>query len=137
MTFFRKIQRPLFAAMALLAFLPVGVLKAQEVPEDELVLAFSNCMTGCSEFEGRFGCEVLCGCTVERFKVELKEEEYLALLDQMNTDTVTPENRAFLDETAFLCVAEMDNLKEQYGIEDPPEPGFLPPPEDDDEDGEG
>lgn len=106
---------------------------AEEIPEDALMIDYANCMTGCKDFEGQFGCEVLCGCTVERFKTALNEETYALLKDQIAKNEVSEENRDFLDETAFLCVAEMDELKAEYGLEAPPEGDLvLPPPEDDD-----
>lgn len=105
---------------------------AEEIPEEALMVDYTNCMTGCSEFEGPLGCEILCGCTVERFKVALNEETYNLLQDQLGKNEVSVENRAFLDETAFLCVAEMDELMAEFGLEVPPEGELLlPPPEDD------
>ena len=109
---------------------------AEEIPEEALMVDYTNCMTGCSEFEGPLGCEVLCGCTVERFKVALNEETYNLLQDQLGKDEISPENRAFLDETANLCVAEMDRIMAEFFLDVPEEEDLLLPPPLEDDDGE-
>jgi len=123
------------------AFLALGLFNiqtspAEEISEDNLVVDFANCMTGCLEYEGRFGCEILCGCTVEHFRSTLNEEQYIALYDELSRDEVSPENRAFLDGIANTCVAEMDEILAEYDLATPPE--LLSPPEEEgDEEGGG
>lgn len=106
---------------------------AAEIPEDALVIDYANCMTGCTEYEGQLGCEVLCGCTMQRFQDALTEEKYLVLKEELANNEVSLENRIFLDETANMCVAEMDRIMAEFFL-DIPDQGekILPPPEDDD-----
>lgn len=106
---------------------------AAEIPEDNLMIDYANCMTGCVEYEGQLGCEVLCGCTMQRFQDALTEEKYLVLKEEIANNEVSLENRTFLDETANMCVAEMDRILAEFFLDVPDEGAkILPPPEDDD-----
>ncbi len=108
---------------------------AEDIPEEALIIDYTNCMTGCMEFEGQLACEVLCGCTVERFKTGLNEETYNLLQDELGKGEISLENRIFLDETANICVAEMDQIMAEFMLEIPPEGGKLPPPPEEDDGG--
>ncbi len=133
-------NKPIFKTLAVFCaalFFQGAIAAAQEISNDSLLVDYSNCMTGCLDYEGELGCEVLCGCTVERFKSELDQDQYIALFDQLSQNEVSPENRAFLDETANLCVAEMDRLLAEFGLDSPPDLSALPPPQDEDDAGEG
>lgn len=123
-----------FFAAGFLGPLPAS---AQDIPEDMLLVDYANCMKNCLESEGQMTCEVLCGCTMSRFRSELDMDSYSALLEEMNRDEISPDNRAFLDETAQMCVAELDRLMGEMGLEEPEKGTALPPPELEDEDGEG
>ena len=119
------------AAFAAVVFLNIGLSSAQNIPEESLIVDYTNCMTGCMDFESKLGCEILCGCTMKRFEEALTEEQYIALYDQISQDEVNPENRAFLDETAQMCVAEMDRLLAEFALDPPPEELITPPEEED------
>ncbi len=131
----RPILSKVFSFFVILLFVFEAHAFAEDIPEDALMVDFTNCMTGCSDFEGAFGCEILCGCTVERFKVALNEKTYNILQDQIGKGEITPENRAFLDETANICVAEMDRIMAEFFPEIPEEGGRLPPPPEEDDGG--
>jgi hypothetical protein len=105
---------------------------AEEIPEEMLLMDYANCMQGCLAYEGQTACEILCGCSMSRFRSELDLEAYDILAREMIRDEVSPENRAFLDQTGQICVAEMDRIMEQFALEAPPE-DRLPPPEDGEE----
>lgn len=113
--------RPLFRAALLGASLYAPALAAQELTEELLAVDYTNCMTNCLDFSGRLQCEILCGCSMDRFRAELDVPAYASLSEQMAKDELTPESRAFLDETAVICVAEMDRLMEEMGLVMPPE----------------
>jgi len=120
----------------LAAFFIIPAAQAEEIPEDMLLMDYANCMQGCLAVEGRTACEILCGCSVSRFRSELDMEAYDILSREMIRDEVSPENRAFLNETGEICVAEMDRLLAQFALEAPPEAQLPAPEEDDDEEGE-
>jgi len=115
------------------AFFVITAAEAEEIPEDMLLMDYANCMQGCLGVEGRTACEILCGCSVSRFRSELDFKAYDVLTREMMRNEVSPESRAFLDETGEICVAEMDRLMEQFALETPPE-DLLPPPLEDAED---
>ena len=105
---------------------------AGEIPEEMLLMDYANCMQGCLAYEGQTACEILCGCSISRFRSELDPEAYDILTREIIRDEVSPENRAFLDQTGQICVAEMDRIMEQFALEAPPQ-DRLPPPEDGEE----
>lgn len=115
----------------LAAFFTAPAALAEEIPEEMLLMDYANCMQGCLAYEGQTACEILCGCSMSRFRSELDLEAYDILAREMIRDEVSPENRAFLDQTGQICVAEMDRIMEQFTLEAPPEDRLLPP-----EDGE-
>lgn len=117
------------SAFLAVLFFNLGLAGAENIPEESLIVDYTNCMTGCMEYEGKLGCEILCGCTMERFEEALNKEQYIALYDQISQDEVSPENRAFLDETANMCVAEMDRILAEFNLATPPEE-ISEPPED-------
>ena len=128
MTHYKPSISTFFRAALLGAVFSFSSAVAEEIPEDMLVLDYSKCMQGCLTKAGQTSCEVLCGCSVSRFRSNLDLAAYNELLSQMNRDQVTPENRKFLDETALLCVAELDLLVEESLLE-VPALTELPPPE--------
>lgn len=94
---------------------------ADEIPEDLLMMDYYQCMEGCLDVSGQTSCEILCGCSMSQFRSNLDAEGYNELLGQMSRDEVTPENRTFLDDTANLCVAELDRLFEESLLDMPEE----------------
>jgi len=114
-------SRKLFRVVLLSAALYAPVAWAQEVSDAMLATDYTECMSNCLEFDGRFQCEILCGCAMDRFQSELDVASYEALSEQMAGDTVSPESQAFLDETGAICVAELDRLMEEIGLVMPPE----------------
>ena len=119
----------LFRATLLGAVFSFSAAVAEEIPEDMLVLDYSKCMQGCLNATGQTSCEVLCGCSMSRFRSNLDLAAYNDLFSQMSRDEVSPENRKCLDETATVCVAELDQLIEDT-LPEIPELSELPPPED-------
>ncbi len=105
-----------------------SVAAAEEISEDALIIDYANCMQGCLDVAGQTSCEILCGCSMSRFRAELDQEAYDILSQQMNNNKVDQANRAFLDQTAEMCVAEMDAIMGKP-LEMPEEEG-LPVPED-------
>jgi len=113
----RKLSRLIRPALMAAFFIgPMAV--AEEIPEEMLLMDYANCMQGCLEVEGQTACEILCGCSANRFRAELDLDAYNTLMVEMVRDEVSPENRAFLDETGEICVAELDRLMEQYALEE-------------------
>lgn len=100
---------------------------AGEIPEEMLLMDYANCMQGCLAYEGQTACEILCGCSISRFRSELSPEAYDILAREIIRDEVSPENRAFLDQTGQICVAEMDRIMEQFALEAPPQDQLAPP----------
>ena len=121
MSDFRFPLASLFRTMLVGAVFSVSAAAAEEIPEDLLVMDYFRCMEGCLDVSGQTSCEILCGCSMSRFRAELDLETYTALLEQMSSDEVTPENRTFLDETANMCVAELDRLFEESLLDMPEE----------------
>ena len=121
----RKLFRVVLLGASFYATLFSFAAWAQEVSDAMLATDYTECMSNCLEFDGRFQCEILCGCSMDRFQSELDVASYAALSEQMIKDELTPESRAFLDETAVMCVAELDRLMEQMGLVMPP--GEEPP----------
>ena len=115
----KKISR-LLRATTLAVLLPatVSMAVAEEIPEEMLLMDYANCMQGCLEVEGQTSCEILCGCSASRFRETLDLDAYNVLMVEMVRDDVSAENRAFLDETGEICVAELDRLMEQYALEE-------------------
>lgn len=94
---------------------------AEELTDELLAVDYTECMTGCLEYDGKMQCEILCGCAMEHFQSKFDAASYAALQEEMASDAMSPESRAFLDETAAQCVAELDRLMEEMGLVLPPE----------------
>ena len=96
----------------------VPIVMAEEIPEDMLLMDYTDCMQGCLDQAGNTACEILCGCSVNRFRAELDFEAYDLMIREMLKDEVSSENREFLDETGKICVAEMDRLMTEFALEE-------------------
>ena len=99
-----------------------GAAFAQEslkVPDVYLAVDHRDCMTGCVPGFGEETCKPLCDCTVSQFKEKLTFDQYKDMRIQISRNELTPEVRAFLDQTAQYCTAELDKMGVEVGEADP------------------
>ena len=99
-----------------------GAAFAQEslkVPDVYLAVDHRDCMTGCVPGFGEETCKPLCDCTVREFKEKLTFDQYKDMRIQISRNELTPEVRAFLDQTAQYCTAELDKMNVEVGKTDP------------------
>lgn len=97
----------------------VSAQSQQTIPEDLLALDHQRCMNGCVPGFGETTCKPLCDCTIKEFKNKLTFERYLELSVQLSKNTLTPELRKFLDDTANYCTAELDRMGIAIGEPEP------------------
>ncbi len=81
----------------------------QTLPADKLAEDKARCKLGC----GQSGqpddvCELVCQCTVDKFKQGLDYQRYMLLLDELDKRKVSIENQIFLTEVGNACNAELD-----------------------------
>ena len=99
-----------------------GAAFAQEslkVPDVYLAVDHRDCMTGCVPGFGEETCKPSCDCTVSQFKEKLTFDQYKDMRIQISRNELTPEVRAFLDQTAQYCTAELDKMGVEVGEADP------------------
>lgn len=110
-------------AFSLLFFVSVSwsvfAQSQQTIPEDLLALDHQRCMLGCVPGFGENTCKPLCDCTVKEFKNKLTFDRYLELSVQLSKNTLTPELRKFLDDTANYCTGELDRMGIAIGEPEP------------------
>lgn len=79
------------------------------LPADKLAQDKARCKLGC----GQSGqpddvCELVCQCTVDKFKQGLNYQRYMQLLAELEKRNVSIENQIFLTEVGNACNAELD-----------------------------
>ena len=109
-------------AISLAFWVSAPVLAQDSVAELEMLLAQekAQCKSECrAASNGEMVCEVICGCTMKRFSNELNLEEYKALKQEIDSENLSEESARFLDQTAAVCVLELDRMMQN--LEMPPE----------------
>ena len=105
MTFARTISAALCAV--LMALCLAAPAFAADIRNDMLKRDHERCILGCVLGNDPAVCQVLCDCSVRRFS-ELDQATYTRLRIDMNSGRITEDSRAWLDDTARICAAEVD-----------------------------
>jgi len=98
----------LFRSLALAAGLAASPAFAEDIPLELLAQDYANCMQGCLSVDDKPVCDILCSCAVQRFRTALDFTAYNILSAEMARDELSPENRAFLDDTGKICESELN-----------------------------
>lgn len=106
---------------AALLFAPAMLLAtsaaAQEIPAEMLVLDHARCMVDCLDNNNKATCDILCDCTIDRFRNELDFDAYLKIRREMVSGELSPTTAIFFETIGLACSAEFD---QKTGLEMPP-----------------
>lgn len=84
-----------------------AALANEKARKDMLARDHQKCVLGCAMNNDGEVCQVLCDCTVDKF-ADLAFSDYVRLQIELNSDHVTDDHRAYLDDMALSCAAEVD-----------------------------
>jgi len=116
------------AVAMLLVFLPQQDKTA--IPTELLDLSYQQCYQPCRDGFRHQVCEALCSCSVEKMRDGLDFDRYLQLLESMSKDSLSTEDRSFLDSVAGQCSQELDRrgISIEEPVARPLEGEDIPPP---------